>query len=176
MQSSPAPVPLGHSIPHNLRSCLRSPPQNIPQADHTECAHTHQVFNPSMRKPGWKSSEMGCRPERPRRIATWNVEGVGASYPSKLEQITAHMRVHGINITALQETYVKDSPWFSTDDGYLVNLSGGSAQRERAGVGFVIAPCVKHAIIGFKQATARIATLKLRSYGGCICIIAACPF
>ena len=72
----------------------------------------------------------------------------------------------GIGILCLQETHRSASIYYDTDDGYLLILSGDGGESENAGVGFLISPGMRRSIIGFCQASSRMATLKLRIRGG----------
>ena len=107
-------------------------------------------------------------------MATWNVEGIRLDAEcSKLHQIVTIMRDRGLKLVAMQETHVCAAPWFLYD-GFLVILSGGpEGERERAGVGFVIAPSVKHAVMGFVQHNNRMASARLRVAGGSVSLISA---
>ena len=116
---------------------------------------------------------MRCRPHVVNRIGTWNVEGVGEKYPGKIEQIIQHMVLHDVDLMCLQETYVVGAPWHVTEEGYLIILSGGDGAVERAGVGFIVAPRLRHAVVCFKQVSARLASLRLRVRGGNIAVISA---
>ena len=69
----------------------------------------------------------------------------------------------------MQETWIPKSDVFITEAGFLVILSGGSGepdQEQRAGVGFIVAPCIRNSIVSFRQVTARMASLKIRVSGG----------
>ena len=129
----------------------------------------------SARHRGWWHSPFRCRPGGAAcvRIGSWNVEGVGASYPGKIEKLIRHMDSYGIGLLGIQETYVSASPWYYTDEGYLVILSGGAHVRERAGVGFIVAPHLTSMVVGFRQISNRLAILKLRVRGGCANIVVA---
>ena len=127
---------------------------------HLSAQDNGQLFEPSHRKPGWWRSKERSTPDKLGRIATWNVEGVGESYPGKLEQIIRHMITHDIGILCMQETYVPAAPWYISDEGFLMILSGGDSPREYAGVGFIIAPHLRHAVIAFKQTSSRLAVLR----------------
>ena len=76
-------------------------------------------------------------------IASWNVQGLS---DIKLFEICEAMRRNSIGIICMQETRVRDSPYY-TEDGFLLIFSGSSTgQPEFAGVGFIIAPWVKNAV------------------------------
>ena len=71
-------------------------------------------------------------------IASWNVEGLSAL---KLWELTLIMQRRGISILCIQEARISQSPYYRTDNGFLVVLSGSSGGgKEFAGVGFIIAP------------------------------------
>ena len=74
----------------------------------------------------------------------------------------------------MQETRIKQTPYYTTDDGFFVVLSGSSsANREFAGVGFIIAPWAAHAVYSFKQISSHLAVVKLRTKGGKMSLISA---
>ena len=115
------------------------------------------------------------RPVRPGdfKIGTWNIEGYTVSKQIELETI---MRRTGIMIMCVQETWVSKSDVFVTESGFLVVLSGGVGDEEgeeRAGVGFIVASAFRQSIVGFQQATARMASMKLRISGGKAAIFSA---
>ena len=61
-----------------------------------------------------------------------------------------------------------------TDSGFLVIMSGGAdGDSERAGVGFLVAPWIRKSVVGFCQATLRMASLKIRIPGGKAVIFSA---
>ena len=79
-----------------------------------------------------------------------------------------------IGVLCLQETHQLKSDYYVSDEGYLVILSGSAAGiRERAGVGFIVAPGWRRSVVGFCQATARMASLKLRVSGGKAVLVSA---
>ena len=103
--------------------------------------------------------------------ATWNVEGLSQI---KLFELVYFMKRQRIGILCLQETHIPFTPYYNTDDGFLVILLGSSAGgRESAGVGFIIAPWLRKAVVGFLQQSNRLACLKLRVPHGQISIITA---
>ena len=66
------------------------------------------------------------------------------------------------------------SEYYTTDEGFLVILSGSSEEkREYAGVGFIVAPWFRSSIIGFCQASRRYACLKFKISGGKAAVISA---
>ena len=86
------------------------------------------------------------------------------------------MRRRNISVLSIQETRVSKSPYYVTEDGFLVILSGASTEaREFAGVGFIIAPWLRRSVIGFLQQSNRLACLKLRVRLGRIALISAHP-
>ena len=104
-------------------------------------------------------------------VATWNVEGLMTL--SKLDQLKAVMLRRGIGLMCLQETHVSGSPYFFSED-YLVILSGASDdQREYAGVGFLVAPWLQAAVVGYTQFSNRLASIKIRISGGQAVFISA---
>jgi len=104
-------------------------------------------------------------------IASWNVEGLSAL---KLWELTMIMRRRGISILCIQEARISQSPYYLTDNGFLVILSGSSnGGKEFAGVGYIVAPWAISSVVGFLQFSSRLACLKLRVPGGKIGIICA---
>jgi len=78
-------------------------------------------------------------------IASWNVQGLT---DIKLWELTAMMQRRSISILCIQETRVKQSPPYTTDNNFLVILSGsGNVGRDYAGVGIIVAPWPKHAVL-----------------------------
>ena len=83
------------------------------------------------------------------------------------------MRRKRIGILCMQETHICKSPYYIEDD-FLVILSGSSGSpREFAGVGFVVAPWVRHSVVGFLQFSNRLACLKLRVPHGRLALVSA---
>jgi len=113
-------------------------------------------------------------------IGTWNVEGLG-KYDElgniKLAEIQNHMRELGVHIMCLQETHGSGSHAFTTPEGYCLVLSGHEGDEQAGavytGVGFLIAPEVKHSIIGHLQYSDRIAALKIKVDGGSLAVVTA---
>ena len=98
------------------------------------------------------------------RVGSWNVEGLTAT---KIEELMDYMIENSLLVLCLQETHVANSDYYVTNRGYTVILSGtGSTERERAGVGFIVAPSALSAVIGFRQVSARLCCLKVRTPGG----------
>ncbi len=91
---------------------------------------------------------------------------MGLITASKLEQVLLHMQTYSIDLLCLQETHQSGSDHFIAQ-GFLVVYSGtDSGERERAGVGFVVAPWIRHAVIGFTQFNSRLASISIRVQGG----------
>ena len=105
------------------------------------------------------------RPSSPQlKVASWNVEGLT---DSKLMQLEMIMEERGISLLCIQETKRSMSDVWATAGGYFVILSGSNGSgKERAGVGFIIAPSLRTAIVSFRQENDRMAALKLRVRGG----------
>ena len=102
--------------------------------------------------------------QRDQNFATWNVEGLTKSKIIELQRMMIQKR---ISIICIQETHQAKSDYYVTEEGFLLILSGTALdEREYAGVGFVVAPYMRQHIIGFNQATSRMASLKLRTSGG----------
>ena len=78
------------------------------------------------------------------------------------------------SILSVQEIRVPQTPYYCTDDGFLVVLSGSSAGgKEWAGTGFIVAPWMTHAVIGFLQYSARLCSLKIRVVGRKMALMSA---
>ena len=96
-------------------------------------------------------------------IGTWNVKGLT---DIKIFCITMYMKMYGMDIICLQETWVPQAEYYY-EGGYKVILSGSDdTQRSWSGVGFVVAPWCTHRIHGFLQFSDRMASLKLKVFGG----------
>ena len=94
-------------------------------------------------------------------VASWNVEGLS---DIKLWELTSMMTRRRISILCIQETRIIQSPYYTTDHGFLVILSGSSeVAKDYAGVGFIVAPWAVQSVVGFLQYTNRVACLKLRA-------------
>lgn len=93
-------------------------------------------------------------------IASWNVQALS---DIKLWELSQTMLRHSIGIMCVQETRRLHSPYYLTDNGFLVILLGSSnATHEFGGVGCIVAPWVVHAVGGFLQQSNRLACLKIR--------------
>ena len=104
-------------------------------------------------------------------MASWNVEGLNTD--TKLEQILRHMWELDIGLLALQETHRTGSEYF-IHNGFLVVLSGSETEgREYRGVGFIVAPWLRHAVQSFTQCNERLAKIRIRVVGGLACFISA---
>lgn len=104
-------------------------------------------------------------------IASWNVEGLSEI---KLWELTSSMRRKSISVLCIQETRRSKTPYFYTEEGFLVILSGSSSEeKEWAGVGFIVAPWAVQSIVGFLQHSNRLACLKLRIPGGKLALVSA---
>jgi len=77
------------------------------------------------------------------------VEGISLGNPAKLEQVKAHMKEANMGLLCIQETHVPGAPYYNSD-GFLIICSGSDAAREYAGVGFIVAPELRSAVLGFK--------------------------
>ena len=77
------------------------------------------------------------------------------------------MRAKGLAFLCLQETRTQVSGSREVGNGYLLMTSGADdGKRTFAGVGFLIAPWIKHSIFTFQPLTERLCCLKLRVQGG----------
>jgi exonuclease III len=132
----------------------------------------HDGYKLNVNKGSYTSPHR-CRPHAIQRVATWNVEGLSVETGTKLLEIQRWMRIYEISIICIQETHCKGSSYF-VDNGFLVVLSGvedmGSA-RSYAGVGFVVAPWARHAVEGFTQYDDRLASIRVRIYGGQLTLV-----
>ena len=91
-------------------------------------------------------------------IASWSVEALS---DLKVWELTTVMGRRGIDILCIQESHILQSPYYRTDAGFLIVLSGSSSgDREFAGVGFIIAPRAVNSVVGFLQYSNRLACLK----------------
>jgi hypothetical protein len=82
------------------------------------------------------------------------------------------MKRRGIGVLVIQETHRPNSDYFVTAEGYFVILSGATGDgKERAGVGFIIAPDLRRSVVGFSPISDRLAVLKLRVTGGKMAVI-----
>jgi len=130
------------------------------------------TFLPMRRDPHrWRSAKAVAVGDC-SKIGTWNVEGISLDNPVKLEQLKKHMENEGLDLLCIQETHVRGAPYFLSD-GYLVICSGSDADREYAGVGFIVSPSLRPAVRGFKQLSERLCSIRLRVSGGAIVFISA---
>ena len=94
------------------------------------------------------------------RIGSWNVEGICMTCLIKIEALKRIMLDFGISILAIQETHISGAPFWEVE-GFLVICSGGLVgEREYAGVGFIIAPKIRNAVVDFTQFSNRLIALK----------------
>ena len=104
-------------------------------------------------------------------VLSWNVEGLT---DEKLEALQTYMGSMDIGILALQETHSCNSEYYVTHCGFLLILSGPSSScHDSAGVGFLVAPWLRRSVVGFCQASSRMASLKIRIIGGKAAFISA---
>ena len=93
---------------------------------------------------------------------------------AKRIQLQIYMRDQGIGILCLQETHKPNSDYYTSEEGYVIIMSGGvEGLREDAGVGYMIAPWMRKSIVSFCQASSRMASPKIRVQGGEMMIITA---
>jgi len=133
---------------------------------------TASNFTRTTRDPQRFRNTRKAKPAVVKMIGTWNVEGISLETPSKLEQIKKHMQDEGMSVLCMQETHVSGAPYYSSE-GYLVICSGGDAAMQHAGMGFVVASSLRHALLSFKQLFSRLASIKIRVSSGILVIIAA---
>ena len=82
-------------------------------------------------------------------IISWNIEGMT---DIKLHEICMYMESNSVDIMCIQKGRRLQSDTFKNDAGYSVYLSAsGTGSREWAGVGFIIAPCMRQSVLGFLQ-------------------------
>eukprot|EP00959_Pyramimonas_sp_CCMP1952_P015781 333843-Pyramimonas_sp.AAC.2 len=106
------------------------------------------------------------------QLGTWNVEGFTEA---KLVELQMHMKSYGIDLLCLQETHKPKSEYTVTEEGFPLIFSGASADdvNETVGVGFLISPRLRRSVVGFRQASSRMASLKLRVVGDKILVCSA---
>ena len=72
------------------------------------------------------------------QLGTWNVEGLTEQKIIELQNI---MDDRDLGVLCMQETHRAGADYFTTDEGFLVILSGGPrGTHEYAGVGFLVSP------------------------------------
>ena len=145
---------------------------------HTDAANetSAPIFIAAKSGSGFTTIKSLRRPAAIGKIATWNVEGFSLDVPTKIKELKTIMRAQGIDVLCMQETHIRNSPYFYSN-GFLVIISGGGGDdteyREYAGVGFLVSPRILHAVIGFTQHSPRIAALRIRVEGGTLVLISA---
>ena len=78
-----------------------------------------------------------------------------------------------VGLLAMQETHRSGSAHFIVN-GFLVILSGSEGEgREYRGVGFIVAPWLRHAVQGFTQSSCHLASIRIRVSGGSACFVSA---
>ena len=93
---------------------------------------------------------------------------------AKLVTLQTYMQKFKVGMMCIQETHTCKSSYFVSDEGFLVILSGASGDvHDSAGVGFIVAPWLRRSVVGFCQASSRMASLKLRVQGGKAAFISA---
>ena len=93
-------------------------------------------------------------------IASWNVEGLTEEKLVTLQVMMAELHV---DILCLQEVHRTKSDYFITESKYLVIISGSATEsKENAGVGFIVAPHIRSAVLGFCQLSNRMCALKFK--------------
>ena len=119
--------------------------------------------NVSPLQSGGKSCSRGRKSIPYVKVASWNIEGLT---DIKIFEVCRYMRANRLSIVCLQETRRPNSDTFTTEDGYLVVLSGSACQTsEWAGVGFIVSPEFKNSIIGFCPWFSRIASTVFKING-----------
>ena len=131
-----------------------------------------QHFRPDAKHPGlFRHCLDKVRPSSCKIAATWNVEGLLTE--SKLEQLIQHMLTHSIDLLCLQETHQQGSEYYVSGGFLVINSGNDNDVREPAGVGFIVAPGLRHAVMGFMQFSQRLASITLRVKGGSLRFISA---
>eukprot|EP00959_Pyramimonas_sp_CCMP1952_P224986 4704432-Pyramimonas_sp.AAC.1 len=77
------------------------------------------------------------------------------------------MAAHRIAVLAIQETQLHGSEYYDYD-GFMLCLSGepDDAKRSVAGVGFIVAPWARSAIVAFRAVSPRLASLRIKVQHG----------
>ena len=114
------------------------------------------------------------------KIGYWNVEGLATS--GKLKMVTWQMKRHGLDVLAIQETHLRGTKRFRTENGRMdVILSGAtdqsynnnSGQRYAAGVGLILSDRARKALIGYEAVSDRVLTAQFRLKSRKLTIICA---
>ena len=93
--------------------------------------------------------------------------------PVKVVELIHYMKANKAALMCLQETHVPGSAYYEVD-GYSVILSGSEGAESRcAGVGFIVAPRLKKAVVSFCQYSPRLASIRIRVTGGCAVFISS---
>ena len=99
------------------------------------------------------------------KIATLNVRSLLKQTMHK--QIIDYMRLHDIHVLCLQETRSKNTTQYVVDKFTFMTVSTTSPnQPEYAGVGFVLSPVARHALIRTTFVNSRLARISLLISGG----------
>lgn len=99
------------------------------------------------------------------KIATLNVRSLMKSTMHR--QIVEYMRTHGIHILGMQETRSKNTTQYVVDNYTFMTVSTvTSNQPEYAGVGFVLSPMARDALVRTTFTSSRIACLSVLIKGG----------
>ena len=100
-----------------------------------------------------------------QHFATWNIEGLTEA---KIASLQVVMRNSSIGVMCIQETHKPMSDYYSTDDDFLIILSGSTdVSKEHAGVGFIVAPWMRSAIVGVVCVVFVLCML-------CLCLLCVC--
>lgn len=119
----------------------------------------------------WGRLKSNCYPLRTKRFATWNVEGMRGDSSIKLQELFLYMTNENIDVLCIQETHLNGAEYYEMD-GFMVYLSGSRKDdRNYTGVGFIVAPWTKTAVITFHAVTERIGSLRLKVHGGTLTIL-----
>ena len=82
-------------------------------------------------------------------------------------QLTLYMRTRNIDVLCLQETKVKRTSYYLVDSYTFYTFSScDSAQREHYGMGFVLSPLARKALLRMLPGTSRVAGLSLHTGAG----------
>ena len=106
-----------------------------------------------------------------RKLPIWNFNIESVMVVGKLAELLHMMNIEQIRIAGLTEARCKDTAVYNS--GEYVILQSGTASGRYAGVIFVVHRSLEGCIQTFTPISARVATLTLRTTGGCITLVLA---
>ena len=120
----------------------------------------------------WGRPRRVCKPCSLQRLGTWNIQGLRGDSAVKIDELLLMMSQREMDVLCIQETHLNGAECY-TREGYAVFLSGcrDSAERSYAGVGFIVSPRIRSAVVAFKACDDRIATLRLKIHGGMLTVL-----